>query len=57
MDTYVVKIRAFAPAPREFEYRMTASSAATAIARSLRSLRKDLPRKRIEKYEIFASKL
>lgn len=49
---YRVSIKVNVPYPKEVRYDQDASSAATAVARAMRSLRKDIPRKRLDEYII-----
>jgi hypothetical protein len=52
MKTTLVQITVDIPYPKTFEYRQEASNQATAIARALRQIRKDLSGKRIKEYRI-----
>lgn len=54
MKNWFIKICVEIPAPREFEYRVTGSSAAVAISRALRQFRKDMPRKVMREFKIRA---
>ena len=49
MKQYLVMIEAHCPVPRRFQYRANGSNVGVAISRALKMLRKDLPRKRIQK--------
>lgn len=57
MSTYLIKVTVEVPYPREFTYRVTATSVATAVARALRLVRKDVPRKRLTHYKIIVDTL
>jgi hypothetical protein len=57
MNTFLIKVTVEVPYPRELEYRVTATGVATAVARALRLVRKDVPRKRLSHYRIIVQAL
>ena len=52
MKSYFVRIGVDLPYPKEFDYTELGSSPGTAVSRSLRKLRKELPRKKIKEFRI-----
>ena len=52
MKQYLVTISVYMPYPKEFQYRESAGGVHTAVARALKSFRKEVGRKRINQYNI-----
>ncbi len=54
LKNYIIRISVDVPYPKEFEYRESASGVAPAVSRALKTMRKDLGRKRVKEFRIKA---